>query len=94
MNPSHSNADRLALIKQKMQAFAEPFASTFEAIPADTRVYNGGIRYWKTVPWNNYKGKITLAGDAVHPLPPCKLLLCLPSSLSTGEFQTLRPRYT
>lgn len=24
------------------------------------------------MPWNNYAGKVTLAGDAAHPMVPCK----------------------
>lgn len=34
---------------------------------------NSKFHYWGNItPWDNYAGKVTLAGDAAHPMVPCK----------------------
>lgn len=69
---SLNHAQRLALIKERAKSLGEPARSAFTWIPDDTPVYKADIGYWVTRPWDNREGRITLAGDAAHPMPPCK----------------------
>ena len=73
-DPDHSlgYAERLALIKEKAKDMGEPTRSAFTWIPEDTLVHKADISYWVTEKWDNRKGRITLVGDAAHPMPPCK----------------------
>lgn len=66
-----SYADRLALIKEKAAGLAEPARSSFMWIPEGTRVHKADISYWITQAWDNHQGRLTLMGDAAHPMPPC-----------------------
>jgi 2-polyprenyl-6-methoxyphenol hydroxylase-like FAD-dependent oxidoreductase len=58
-------------MKEKAQNLAEPFRSSVLWIPDNTPIHIGNMSYWVPIQWDNQKGKITLAGDAAHPLPPC-----------------------
>jgi 2-polyprenyl-6-methoxyphenol hydroxylase-like FAD-dependent oxidoreductase len=76
-NHSLSNAERIAIIKDKAATLAEPARSAFSWIPEDTAVQKADISYWVPRPWDvdrRWKGRVTLIGDAAHPMPPCKLL--------------------
>jgi len=35
-----------------------------------TQAFNDRLYYLVLVPWDNHGGRITLAGDAAHPMPP------------------------
>lgn len=72
-----SYAERLAIIRQKAQTLAEPAQSAFTWIPDDTRVNKADISFWVSQPWDNREGRITLVGDAAHPMPPCTCYSCL-----------------
>ncbi|KAI4222190.1 MAG: hypothetical protein L6R36_006336 [Xanthoria steineri] len=65
-----SHEDRLAMIKEKAAGLAEPARSSFMWIPEGTGVHKADISYWITKPWDNYQGRLTLTGDAAHPMPP------------------------
>ncbi|KAM3080319.1 hypothetical protein ACMFMG_005280 [Clarireedia jacksonii] len=65
-----SYAERLAIIKQKAAGLAEPARSSFLWIPEETQVHKADISYWITEPWDNHQGRLTLVGDAAHPMPP------------------------
>jgi 2-polyprenyl-6-methoxyphenol hydroxylase-like FAD-dependent oxidoreductase len=67
---SMSYPERLALIKSKAGTLGEPARSAFTWIPEDTLVHKADISYWISKPWNNQDGRITLAGDAAHAMPP------------------------
>ncbi|KAJ7578279.1 hypothetical protein C8J56DRAFT_969600 [Mycena floridula] len=67
---SQDDAARLAEIKTKAQNLAEPFRSAVQWIPDDTPVAYNKLLYWATVPWDSHDGRISLAGDAAHPMPP------------------------
>ncbi|KAI4282006.1 MAG: hypothetical protein L6R38_003263 [Xanthoria sp. 2 TBL-2021] len=65
-----SHEERLAMIKEKAAGLAEPARSSFMWIPEGTQVHKADISYWITEPWDNYQGRLTLTGDAAHPMPP------------------------
>ncbi|KAH7564415.1 hypothetical protein BM1_01462 [Bipolaris maydis] len=65
----HDNEDdRLQRLKAhiKRDGWAEPYKSAIEWIPDDTNVLRDQLKIWKTVPWNNQGGRVTLCGDAAH----------------------------
>lgn len=68
---SLSYSERLKLIKEKAQTLGEPARSAFTWIPDDTQVHKADISYWIPKKWNNRGGRMTLVGDAAHPMPPC-----------------------
>ncbi len=67
-----SNAKHLAYQKELAKEFCAPFSSVFEWTPDDSPVWYGKLRQWDpTEPghsWENHEGRITLAGDAAHPM--------------------------
>ncbi|KAI8689789.1 FAD-binding-3 domain-containing protein [Fusarium sp. Ph1] len=69
-NHKLSYPERLALLKQRAAGMGEPARSAFLWLPEDTEVHKADISYWITKPWNNHDGRITLIGDAAHPMPP------------------------
>jgi len=64
------DATRLAQLKEKASIQAEPFRSAVQWMPEDTEITYNSMAYWEPVPWDNHSGRVTLAGDAVHPMPP------------------------
>jgi len=62
----------LANMKKDCEKMAEPFRTAILEISDDTRIFSDKLYYWIPVPWDNHDGRITLAGDAAHPMPPCK----------------------
>ena len=58
----------LANLKKKAATFAEPFRSANLWIPEGTVVHENKLSYWVPVPWDDRNGRITLAGDAAHPM--------------------------
>ncbi|EED21094.1 monooxygenase, putative [Talaromyces stipitatus ATCC 10500] len=62
--------ERLELIRAKAQTLGEPAHSAFTWIPDDTQIHKADISYWIPQPWDNRQGRITLVGDAAHPMPP------------------------
>jgi hypothetical protein len=56
---------------------AEPFRSAVLWMPDDTKVSFDRMVYWVTVPWDSRQGRVTLVGDAAHPMAPCKSLYSL-----------------
>ncbi|KAI9692708.1 MAG: hypothetical protein M1820_009413 [Bogoriella megaspora] len=65
-----SHPERLAIIKQKAAKLAEPARSAFLWIPEGTQVHKADISYWIAEPWDNKNARLTLVGDAAHPMPP------------------------
>jgi 2-polyprenyl-6-methoxyphenol hydroxylase-like FAD-dependent oxidoreductase len=74
IDPKHTDDDRLATMKEFAQDFAEPWKSTFLWIPEGTPSHGSNLAFWETIPWDNHKGKVTLAGDSAHAMPPRKML--------------------
>jgi 2-polyprenyl-6-methoxyphenol hydroxylase-like FAD-dependent oxidoreductase len=68
---SHKGKDdvmSLENLKKKAATFAEPFRSANLWIPEGTPIHENKISYWMPIPWDDRDGRITLAGDAAHPM--------------------------
>ena len=48
--------------------FAEPFKSIYTSLPQGTKIWCDRLSQWPTIPWDNRAGRVTLAGDAAHPM--------------------------
>ena len=60
------------IIKNNTAPFCEPFKSAAEALGHGSSAYVRYLDYWRTIPWPNHGGRITLAGDAAHAMLPCE----------------------
>ena len=68
-----SKAELVAHQKQLGSLFADPFKSAFDWMPDNAdNVWYGKMNQWDPGEakhrWNNHAGRITLAGDAAHPM--------------------------
>lgn len=68
----HDDATLLAHWKSYGEKLADPFRTAVMEIPETTPLFNDRLYYWTPIPWDNHDGRITLAGDAAHPMPPCE----------------------
>ncbi|KAI5463845.1 hypothetical protein BGZ63DRAFT_353582 [Mariannaea sp. PMI_226] len=69
-NNSMTYPERLALIKERAVGMGEPARSAFLWLPDDTEVHKADISYWIPKAWDNKSGRMSLIGDAAHPMPP------------------------
>jgi hypothetical protein len=58
----------MAALMEKAKTFGEPFKSAFLWIPEGTPLYSNFLSYWMPVPWDTKGGRITMTGDAAHPM--------------------------
>jgi hypothetical protein len=58
----------LAKMKEKAKHFASPFREAFLSIPDEAPVWHNRLSNWPTKPWDSRGGRITLVGDAAHPM--------------------------
>lgn len=64
-------AVRVKFIKERIARFPDPFRTAWLAVSDDAElpIYSG--QQWApTMTWDNYGGKVTLAGDAAHSMLP------------------------
>ncbi|KUJ11554.1 monooxygenase [Mollisia scopiformis] len=69
-DPKLSNEERLAMVRRAASQLSEPFRSANLWMPDDTIVNTDPISYWVSIPFGDHQGRVTLCGDAAHPLPP------------------------
>src|SRR5436190_12245475 len=66
----------LEALKERAQTFCEPFKSANLWIPEGTQLFANFLSYWLPIPWDNRNGRITLVGDAAHPMTFRKSFTC------------------
>lgn len=64
--------DAIDYIKESTKGLCEPFQSLIDWTPAGSACYIDEMKYWVPVPFYNRSGRVTLAGDAAHPMLICK----------------------
>ena len=57
-------------IKERSAGVAEPYRSAILSIPEDVDIQFQNISFWIAEPWDTHGGRVTLSGDAAHPMPP------------------------
>lgn len=64
------NKERLAQVKEKAKAYCEPWKSAFEWVPEDQPSWYFDLAVWDPSAhnWDTRNGRVTLAGDAAHPM--------------------------
>ncbi|KAK4494807.1 hypothetical protein PRZ48_014163 [Zasmidium cellare] len=67
---SLSPEDVMKVAKEKGNKLQEPFKSAIQWIPKDVTFPYVDVSYWVAKSWDSHKGRVTLAGDAAHPMPP------------------------
>jgi 2-polyprenyl-6-methoxyphenol hydroxylase-like FAD-dependent oxidoreductase len=72
---SLSNEERMAMVKKAASQLSEPFRSANLWMPDNTVINTDPISYWVPIPFDTHRGRVTLCGDAAHPLPPRKFAL-------------------
>ncbi|RMZ85023.1 hypothetical protein DV738_g148, partial [Chaetothyriales sp. CBS 135597] len=63
-----TNAARVAKMKALVQPFEARIKAVVEALSDDTPVLELKLQDWPTREWDNRNGRVTLAGDAAHPM--------------------------
>ena len=71
--PPSTSEGRLQHFKKLAESYADPFKSAAQYVPSDTYVPLDRMKHWpNATKWDNRGGRVTLAGDAAHPMLPCK----------------------
>lgn len=63
--------DTVEYIKETTKGLCEPFQTLIDSTPPDSECYIDEMKYWVPVPFDNHAGRVTLAGDAAHPMLIC-----------------------
>jgi hypothetical protein len=67
--------DTVEYIKETTKGLCEPFQTLIDSTPADSECSIDEMKYWVPVPFDNHSGRVTLAGDAAHPMLICMCFL-------------------
>ncbi len=68
-----TNEGRLKFFKARCEEYAEPWRSVGRAVKDGTTIPMDRLTYWeKSKKWDNRGGRMTLCGDAAHPMTPRK----------------------
>jgi 2-polyprenyl-6-methoxyphenol hydroxylase-like FAD-dependent oxidoreductase len=73
-NSGNDDPSDYKILRQRAETFAEPFKSANLWVPEGTEILTNFLSFWQTVPWDNKDGRITLCGDAAHPMTFRKLI--------------------
>ena len=68
-----TDAERLRVLKERAANWAEPFRPAMLWVEEGTPMPVDYFNYWEPVEWHNRSGRVTLAVDAAHPMPPCTI---------------------
>lgn len=74
-------ADALRFMKTHTEGLTGIFRDTVEWTPEGSPCWINEMRYWLAEPWDNRGGRVTLLGDAAHPMLICE---SLPYSMLTS----------
>lgn len=67
-----SSEERLEMLRGRAKEWCEPWRSALSWLGEGTVVNADRISLWKGITcWGNHGGRVTLAGDAAHAMPPC-----------------------
>ncbi|KAI8235454.1 hypothetical protein K4K55_004263 [Colletotrichum sp. SAR 10_96] len=70
-DPPETNEDRMKYFKKLAEPYCEPYRSAALWVPDDTYIPRDKYAEWKRIaPWKNFGGRVTVAGDAAHPMCP------------------------
>ncbi len=70
--PNRKGQEALDHIRATQARLCEPFQAPIDWTVDATSCTIDEMRYWVPTAFNNYGGRVTLAGDAAHPMLPCK----------------------
>jgi 2-polyprenyl-6-methoxyphenol hydroxylase-like FAD-dependent oxidoreductase len=80
-----SHEQRLALLKGRAKELVEPFKSAITWVIEGTEIPADVCMHWeKPVAWDNKGCRVTLAGDAAHPMVPRKSFTSLLLTCGNG----------
>ncbi|KAJ8070310.1 hypothetical protein OCU04_000690 [Sclerotinia nivalis] len=66
-----SNQENLEALQSKVELWTDPWKSAIKWVAKGTEVPADICMLWKDpVQWDNHHGRVTLAGDSAHPMPP------------------------
>ncbi|GAB0136404.1 hypothetical protein EsDP_00004705 [Epichloe bromicola] len=63
-----SGQEALEYIENNTSPLRDVFQSAIDWTPRDSSVHIDEMKYWIPTPWDNLGGRVTLAGDAAHPM--------------------------
>ena len=82
---TYGNKERLQQVKEKSNGYCEPWKSAFEWVGEDQPAWYFDLSVWdpslEAHAWDNRNGRVTLAGDAAHPMTYRMSLLSRSSTL-------------
>ncbi len=65
--------EAIDFIKGSTKGLYQPFQSAIDWTPDGSPCYVDEMKYWVPVAFDNHAGRVTLAGDAAHPMLICTL---------------------
>lgn len=70
-----SAAGKVLRMRELCSTMAAPIRDMVNAIPEDSEAIAVRLQDWPCLTWDNYDGRVTLAGDSAHAMTMCKLVL-------------------